>query len=1125
MTITRRTFLKVSGTTGLFLAFGPRRARAQVSHRVEQLKILNAKETKAICPFCSVGCGVLLHSKEGRLMNVEGDYEHPISRGTLCPKGAGAIQLGGNSPTRVLKVLYRAPYSDHWEEKSWEWAIDGIARRIKKLRDESFEVRNAKGQVVNRQQAWAFIGGACNHNEECYAFLKLMRALGTVNMDNHARICHSSTVPALSESFGRGAMTNHPIDFKNSDCILVLGSNIAENHPVAFPWAQQAMRERGAPLIVVDPRFNRTAALATIYAQNRPGTDIAFLGGMVNHIFEKKRYHEDYVRWYTNAAYIVDPEFATASDLDGIFTGLHLKTLDGQDIPVKSGKEVAEFSNANLRYGYYDKKSWFYVTRGRPSEGPDYYRQLQPTARVARVDRTLQHPHCVFQLLRRQYSRYTPERVSEITGVPKDLLLKIYEAYTATGAPDKAGTMLYAMGQTQHTKGVQNIRTMAIVQLLLGNIGKAGGGVNALRGHSNIQGSTDNPVLFDLLPGYFKTPVASQETLRDYLLAHVPVEVQPEDGVAKSVNWWKHAPAYFVSLLKAWWDEGATPENEFAYPFLPKLEGDPQQAGRIEDRYDHVSIFHKMDKGIVRGIWLMGINPAVGGPNAAFERKAMRNLDVLVVHDFHESESAAIWQSVSDPGVEPKQVKTEVFLLPAAGPFEREGSKTHTGRWIQWFDAAVPPYGDSKDEVEVANLLYWKLKELYEKEGGAFPDPLLKLHWNFTGAGPFGPAPGPMEHASARAVAREINGYALKDVALEDGRVIKAGQQLPGFTALRADGSTACGNWVYSGYYTEEGLLAARRDNRDPTGLGHYPGWAFSWPANRRILYNRASVDLQGKPFDPTRPVIWWDGAKWAGDVPDGSGPPGSILPFIMHPEGTGHFLGYSVVKDAPFPEHYEPYESAVPNLLSSVQVNPCVWRWDNVDPEATPLALLDSPDREKYPFVCSTWRLTEYLTSMSRNVIWLAQLQPQMFVEISKELAKELGIRDGEIVAVASKRGRVVCRALVTPRVWPLAVNGRKLHVVGMPWHWGYKGFITGDVANNNTPDIGDPNTHIQESKAFLVNIEKATPDDLARHEAILAAAEWPKKPRLGSIGRGERSVKEHEVGGAVFEVLPKVR
>ncbi|MBI4513493.1 MAG: molybdopterin-dependent oxidoreductase, partial [Gemmatimonadetes bacterium] len=1075
--------------------------------------------------FCSVGCGVVLHSKEGRLINVEGDYEHPISRGTLCPKGAGAIQLGGNSPTRVLNVLYRAPFSDHGEEKDWDWTIEEIAQRIKKARDETFEERNAKSQLVNRMQGFAFIGGACNHNEECYAFLKLMRALGIVNIDNHARICHSSTVPALSESFGRGAMTNHPIDFKNSDCLLVLGSNIAENHPVAFPWAQQAMRERGAPLIVVDPRFNRTAAHATIYAQNRPGTDIAFLGGMVNYIFEHTRYHEEYVRWYTNAAYILDPEFATASDLDGIFTGLHLKTLDGQDLPVQSGKDVAEFNKANLRYGYYDKKTWFYLTRERPSEGPDYYRQLRPTAKVARVDRTLRHPHCVFQRLRRQYARYTPEKVSEITGVPKDLLLRIYEIYTQTGAPDKAGAMMYAMGQTQHTKGVQNIRMLAIVQLLLGNIGKAGGGVNALRGHSNIQGSTDNPVLFDLLPGYFKTPVASQETLRDYLLAHTPVEIQPEDGVARPANSWKHAPAYFVSLMKAFWGDAATRENEWAYRYLPKIEGDPQQASRIEDRYDHVSIFHKIDKGIVKGLWLMGINPAVGGPNAAFERKAMRNLDFLVVHDFHESESASIWQEVSDPGVDPAKVKTEVFLLPAAGPFEREGSKTHTGRWVQWFNAAVPPYGDSKDEVEVADLLYWKLRELYEKEGGAFPEPLLRLHWNFSGTGPYGRLPARLEHASARAVAREINGYALRDMTLEDGTVIQTGQQVPGFHALRADGSTACGNWVYSGYYTEEGLIAARRDNRDPTGLGLYPGWAFSWPANQRILYNRASVDLSGKPWDPTRPVIWWDGRGWQGDVPDGGGPPGAILPFVMHAEGVGHLFGYSIVKDAPFPEHYEPYESVVPNLLSSVQNNPCVWRWDNVDPEASPLALFDSPDVKDYPLVCSTWRLTEYLTSMSRNVIWLAQLQPQMFVEMSKELAGELGIKDGEIVAVVSKRGRVVCRALVTPRVWPLQVNGRTLHVVGMPWHWGYKGFITGDIANNNTPDIGDPNTHIQASTAFLVRIEKATKDDMARHEAILAAAEWPKKPRLGGIGRGERSIKEHEAGGATFEALPEVK
>ncbi len=1108
MEISRRSFLKIGGATGLVFAFGSRNARSQITSRVENLKILNAKETKVICPFCSVGCGAIIHSQEGRMINIEGDAEHPINRGTLCPKGAGAIQLGGNSPTRFLKPLYRAPYSQEWEDKSWEWCIERIAQLIKKARDESFERTNKRGQLVNRMQGFAFIGGSCNHNEECYAWLKLLRSWGAVNVDNHARICHSPTVPALAETFGRGAMTNHPIDIRNTDCALILGSNMAENHPCAFPFVMEAMRNRDAKLIVVDPRFNRTAAHATLFAEIRPGSDIAFVGGMLRYIIENERYHEDYVKWYTNAPYIVDGNFKTATDLDGIFPGLHLVSLDGQDADISDGQDIGSVAGGQVRRGYYDRSSWRYQSRNGRSQGPASYTRLQPQAKIAPVDRTLRDPQCVFQLLRRHFSRYTPETVSQTTGIEQDLLLRIYDTFSATGTPDKAGCVMYAMGQTQHTTGVQNIRMLGLVQLLLGNIGKAGGGVNALRGHSNVQGATDNPVLYHILPGYLAMPKASQQSWEAYLRAITPAEIQPADDGPRALNYWKNTPAFASSMWKAWWGEAARPDNGFAYHYMPKLESD-LATQEIEDRYDHISIFHKMARGIVKGLWLMGQNPAVGGPNAAFERKAMRNLDFLVVHDFHESESASVWQEVSDPGIDPEQVKTEVFLLPAAGPFEREGSKTHTGRWIQWFHAAVRPYGESKDEIEVATLVHFKVKELYETEGGAFPDPLVELLWNFHPAGPFQPPTGPFEHVSARAVAREINGYALADIRLADGTLIRKGEQLPGFHALRADGTTACGNWIYSGFYTEEGNLSARRNADDPTGMGLHPGWAFSWPANRRILYNRASVDLQGRPWDPKRPVIWWTGSEWAGDVPDGGEPPGAIGPFIMKPEGVGGLFGPGPV-DGPFPEHYEPFESQVPNLFSPVQTNPVVWRWDNVDPEATPLALFDSPERANYPHVCSTWRLTEYLTSMSRNVVWLAQLQPQMFVEISKELGAELAIESGEIVAVDSIRGRVVCRALVTPRVWPLRVNGKTLHIVGMPWHWGYKGFITGDIANNTTPDIGDPNTQIEEAKAYLVRVEKATEADRQRYQQILASAEWPSKPRLGPIGRSERSVRE---------------
>ncbi len=794
-------------------------------------------------------------------------------------------------------------------------------------------------------------------------------------------------------------MTNHWIDIRNADVILIIGSNAAENHPISFKWVQAA-RERGAKLISVDPRFTRTSALADLYVPIRSGTDIAFMGGLIRYILEHERYHREYIVAYTNAAFLIHPDFDFQ---DGLFSGYDPETRT------------------------YDRSTWTY--------------QLDEDG-LPKKDPSLQDPRTVFQLLKRHYSRYDLETVSAVTGAPKELLEQAYDLYSRTGEPGKAGTIMYAMGGTQHTYGTQNVRSYAIVQLLLGNIGVAGGGVNALRGLHNVQGSTDMCLLFHILPGYLKTPMEADQSLQAHL-----ERVTPKSRDPKSVNWWKNYPKYLISLLKAWWGEAATPENEFAFHYLPKNSGN----------YSHISLFEAMYAGTIKGMIVLGQNPAVGGPNANMERKAMERLEWLVVIDLWETETAAFWKR---PGVDPAQIPTEVFLLPAAAWAEREGSVTNSGRWLQWRFKAVDPPGEAKEDLWIVNQIVRRVRELYRREGGAFPEPILHLTWSY-GEG----TPDPEE------VAREISGRALVDLKDDEGNVIvRAGQQLKNFTQLRDDGSTACGNWLYN-YYTEEGNLAKRRVLEDPSGIGLYPRWGWAWPVNRRIIYNRASVHpVTGEPWDREHPVIVWDpeAKRWVGDVPDGGAPPNTIHAFIMKPEGHARLFALGL-KDGPFPEHYEPFESPVPNRLSGVQINPAVKIW------ASEMDRKGEADR--YPIVATTYRVTEHMQAgaMTRNLPWLVELQPELFVEIGEELAAEKGIRSGDRVIVETARGQVVGVAVVTRRLRPFRIDGRVVHQIGVPWHWGYIGLATGDSANVLTPHIGDANTMIPEFKAFLCNVRKA--------------------------------------------------
>jgi formate dehydrogenase major subunit len=823
-------------------------------------------------------------------------------------------------------------------------------------------------------------------------------------------------------------MTQHWCDIQNSDCIMIIGSNAAENHPISFKWVTKAMEENGATLISVDPRVTRSSSKADIYAPIRSGTDIAFVGGMIRWVLHDMeanpyRYNMTYVTEYTNAAFLIDPEFKGPADLDGKFSGF---------VP-----------GDNPNFGKYDKATW---TWQKDENG------------IPLKDKTLQDPNCVFQLLKKHFDRYDPETVCACTGTDLETFLKVCETYARkTGPVGKSGTIMYAMGTTQHTHGTQNIRSYAILQLLLGNIGVAGGGINALRGESNVQGSTDHCLLYHILPGYLVPPTAAEATLQAHLDNRAASFATSDP---KSASWWLNYPKYFVSLLKSWYGNNATEANEFGYGWLPKLNPGTN--------YSHINLFEAMAEGVVKGLICWGQNPAVGGPNSFAEVKALENLDWLVSVDLWETETCAFWQQVDDPS----SVRTEVFALPAAASYEKEGSISNSGRWSQWRWKGVEPPGEAMADLEIIYELMLHLIDLYEEEGGALPEAITKLRWkNWYDASPL-----PRNAESlVDLVSREINGWAEATITNEDGSVqYEAGQLVASFAHLKADGSTSSSNWLYTQSYNEaDGNRQKWRDNTDyhPAGIGLYSKWSWCWPINRRIIYNRASVDLDGKPWDGEDWVIRWNGAdaKWEGDVPDGGWPPmnmeGTRYPFIMKPEGFAYIFGPGRT-DGPFPEHYEPIESPIQNPFSGTQNNPAVtiYRPDEIG----------TPD--KFPIVATTYRVTEHWQAgqMTRNLPWLVELMPQMFVELSEELAAERGIQNGEWITIRSIRGEVSAVAVVTKRFKPFKLNGKTVHQIGMPWHWGFQGLCKGDSANKLTPYVGDPNTTIPEYKAFLVEITK---------------------------------------------------
>jgi len=811
-------------------------------------------------------------------------------------------------------------------------------------------------------------------------------------------------------------MTNHWIDIRNSDCILIMGSNAAENHPISFKWVTEAMK-RGGKLISVDPRFTRTSSKADFYTALRSGTDIAFLGGMIKYILDNNKYFKEYVAEYTNAPFIVADSYDFK---DGLFSGYDAKKRK------------------------YDKSQWAFV---KDANG------------VSKRDRTLQDPRCVFQLIKQHYSRYDLDKVSATTGTPKEDLQKVYEMYSTTGQKGKAGTIMYAMGWTQHTVGVQNIRSMAIIQLLLGNMGVAGGGVNALRGESNVQGSTDHCILFHILPGYLKTPKASLPTLAAYNKKYTPKTNDP-----LSANWWGNYPKYSVSLLKSYFGDKATKANDFGYSWLPKLED-----GKT---YSWLDIFDVMYKGEFTGFFAWGQNPAGSGANSNKTRQALTKLDWMVNVNIFDNETGSFWKG---PGMDPKKIKTEVFMLPCAVSVEKEGSITNSGRWMQWRYKAANPPAEALPDGQILMKLGKIVQYLYKKDKNAvFPEPILNLKWDYATHGEFDP----------HKMAKEINGYFLKDITVK-GKKFKKGDLVPSFAYLQADGSTSSANWLYCNSYTNKGNMAARR-KREKSGIGLNLGWAWCWPVNRRIIYNRASVDKYGKPWDKEHPVIAWDpkakGGKggWVGDVPDGGWPPmlnadgtpnpKTKYPFIMKPEGHAHVFGPGRA-DGPFPEHYEPIECPVEkNPFSSQLVNPVAPTY------STEMDIYRSCD-PRYPFIGTTYRVSEHWQTgvMTRWQPWLLEAEPQLFVEMSKEMGKLKGINNGDKVIVESARGKVEAVAVVTIRLRPFQIEGNTVHQIGLPWHYGWVyPKDGGDSANLLTPSTGDPNTRIPETKAFMVNVRK---------------------------------------------------
>jgi len=913
-------------------------------------------------------------------------------------------------------------------------------------------------------------------------------------------------VPGLGASFGRGAATNYQQDLANSDCVLIMGSNMAEAHPVGFRWPLKA-REQGAKLIHVDPRFSRTSALCDLHVPIRAGSDIAFLGGLIHYVLQHERWFKEYVLAYTNATTLVEDGYRDSEELEGLFSGYDesLRTYDPaaghwgyaheeesqgekkESAPNSQGEEQQHGGHqsgprkqhAGPGYARMGGYSHHASPRGNPSAAP-------------RRDPTLQDSRCVLNVLRRHFARYTPDAVAAICGCTPQAVKEVADLLCENSGRERTSAIVYAVGWTQHSTGVQIIRAAGILQLLLGNMGRPGGGIMAMRGHASIQGSTDIPTLYDLLPGYLAQPAVdpSHETLDSY----VEYESMP-------TGYWVHYRRFIVSLLKAWYGNAAQKDNEFRFGWLPRLDND----------YSQLAFFDRMQRGEVSGYFLFGQNPAGGGPNAGLHRAALRQLDWLVVCDWFQHESAVFWKD--DPKGPPAvAVKTEVFFFPMATVQEKEGCFTNTQRLLQWHDKAVDPPADCRSDAWFVYELGKRLKALYADSTKPRDQALINLTWEYDHKEPprlpDGTASRLQGEPDIAKILQEINGRDLTRCDDKTGEPVL----LRGFSDLQEDGTTDCGCWIYSGVFPEPGHNRARSRTRSPDNPLH-PEWGFAWPHNRRILYNRASADPSGKPWSERKRLLYWDPAKkrWSGlDAPDfppdkapdyvpqegakGMAAISGTAPFIMKPDGRGWLFAMGP-KDGPLPAHYEPVESPIGNrLYPRRQDSPTVRYFPG------PLNAIAHKSEKDYPIIACTFRLTEHYLSgpMSRWNSWLNELMPEMFIELSPELAAEKGIEPGGWVTVLTPRGQIAARALVTRRIRPITVEGRLVHQIGVPFHWGYAGETVGAIANDLTSLVADPNVSMHEGKVFACQVQPGrltSSADGQPAQPTVPPAPWPTR------------------------------
>lgn len=1029
-------------------------------------RLRGAEAGGAVCEFCAVGCSQLAFIKEGVLIDLEGDPRSPVNEGRQCPKGASSFALTG-APYRVTRPMYRAKGASEWKTVTADWALDEIARRIWQSREAGF-VEKDGDITVNRVDNIGFVGGSANDNEECYLFRKLMTGgLGVLPVENTARYCHSTTVAALSPSFGFGACTNPPRDALESDCIVIMGSNMAEAHPCAFYWVQQA-RKKGVPVVHIDPRYTRTSAACDHHVPIRPATDIAFTMAIIRYILENNLWFRDYCLHYTNAATLINPEFEFDGQ-KGVFTGYDPDT------------------NTYSR----DLSAW------------DYQFEINPDGSCGqpKTDPTLLDPHCVFQLLRKQAAPYTPEKAAEICGCRPADIVKVAELMGRNSGPDRTTAFFYATGFTQHSTGAQIIRAIAILQLLLGNIGRPGGGVLALRGHSNVQGATDVPTLFNALPNYIPMPLAhpGNATLKEYLAnGHGFADARDrEKGMWRleaERGAWASLPSYMVSLLRAWYGDAATAENEFGYQWLPKIGANESLTVTME----------RCMRGEVDGLFVSAQNMAVTNPNTGWGRDALRKLKWLVVCDLFESETASVWYADPSCPDAARTCDTEVFLLPGCTTLESPGSVTNTERLLQWHERCVA----AKDECHASGWWIYqlgkRLKKMAADSGSPRDAGLAALTWDYDPPADkkekFGLAPIKGDVDIDR-VALEMNGYHAD-----------SGIPCQGAGDLKDDGSTICGCRLLSGFINKDGENLAKRTRGEMPEEHLDPTYRYAWPTNSRILYNRCSARPDGKPWSERKKLIWWDEneKRWTGyDKPqfDATKPPdykpspgargdaalGGADPFTVHPDGKAWLFAPYGLKDGPFPAHYEPVESPCENPLWPQQRVPGVVIIK--DPK-NPVAESGS---QEYPYVMTTYHMVEHWLSgaVTRHIPWLAALQPVTFVEIDPEHAKEIGVTSGALLAVKSARTTLQSRALVTPRLRMGKIEGKETGLVGSFVCSGYRGVVCDPVTNDLSPAIMSPEGLIPASKGFAVNLVQGDESKIQKfHCAIVEYPEAMRKP-----------------------------